>query len=529
MCRVLLLGLCAGLAGCLTYLSAATLSLAAAQNKPPLPATYLPRTPGEAHTLLVLGMHHSMTSVTTKLLVDRGFYAGDETSELLIRKDNPLKYWELKKAVAADQACLNRHDRAPGRAYSWLGYGFPQELPAQDALWGAAKLVLQHLEQQAGERPIVVKDPRMSLLADAWLKHARDPVCLVLVRDPEDSAFRFLASYMAHGGLDARQWGSVWEQYTWRAIASCVRAGAPLVVVRHEDAASAPEETVEQIVAQLRGLGFRNIMPPGQRGLTPAQRAKWIAGQTKAVAKWRAARGLLPLLAEGKSVLSAQGQVLWDLVRTASYAQLPDLVRDVNPPTWRDLGSNPTEAYVTMLLSLKGPLADAVVVLGRSIMAHDTSRRLCVLVPYHLAFNERFRDRGWHLVPTSATSLSEYAEIANSLAPKKLRKALLIAPGSMLLQSMQGMFAAQTSWTAGNGSVGLLVLSDPALSQSAQPSVDAISQMLVHWPTEDCPDGPWHVSPPAAAATGTCSSTAFGARWLALQSLGGKASQLADE
>ena len=47
--------------------------------------------------LIVLGLHHSGTSIVAKALDGLGFYLGD-AKDLLLHPDNPLKYWERRDA-----------------------------------------------------------------------------------------------------------------------------------------------------------------------------------------------------------------------------------------------------------------------------------------------------------------------------------------------------------------------------------------------------------------------------------------------
>ena len=64
--------------------------------------------------VVVLGMHHSGTSIVTKLLRDAGFYLGED-SELLWSRSNPLKFFErldvleLNRLILRDSAAAHNH------------------------------------------------------------------------------------------------------------------------------------------------------------------------------------------------------------------------------------------------------------------------------------------------------------------------------------------------------------------------------------------------------------------------------------
>jgi len=87
--------------------------------------------------VVVLGMHHSGTSIVTKLLRDAGLYLGED-SELAWSKSNPLKYFErldvneLNRLLlgGSDVARSRRHSRAP----DWVHHGTdPQAILAGSA------------------------------------------------------------------------------------------------------------------------------------------------------------------------------------------------------------------------------------------------------------------------------------------------------------------------------------------------------------------------------------------------------------
>merc|ERR1719472_552157 len=77
--------------------------------------------------LLVLGMHHSGTSVVSNLTMMMGAFGG-EHSELLLHPENPLKFWERRDVVALDEKRLVEGvaEEVASRyeVPEWVAYGF---------------------------------------------------------------------------------------------------------------------------------------------------------------------------------------------------------------------------------------------------------------------------------------------------------------------------------------------------------------------------------------------------------------------
>lgn len=122
--------------------------------------------------VFVMGMHHSGTSPLTMLLTKMGFNAGPRRG-LLLKSDNPLKYWEHKATVVRNQQFINAYFRMHGvmnkRQYNWVGWGFDlqdskPEAQLKDFKKDAAEIItsMNNLPVTKGE-PWVMKDPRLSI------------------------------------------------------------------------------------------------------------------------------------------------------------------------------------------------------------------------------------------------------------------------------------------------------------------------------------------------------------------------------
>ena len=74
-----------------------------------LNAAAAPATPAEGPSqLLVLGMHHSGTSLVSNLTMMMCAYGGAR-DELLLHPENPLKFWERRDVVALDERGVERN------------------------------------------------------------------------------------------------------------------------------------------------------------------------------------------------------------------------------------------------------------------------------------------------------------------------------------------------------------------------------------------------------------------------------------
>ena len=91
--------------------------------------------------LLVMGVHHSATSIAAKALNEMGLYVGKH-DDLLLDADNPLKFWERRDVVAANQ---ERHLQA------WLSKRLGNPLHAPVLQKAGYHLIGGRLLEDAGE------------------------------------------------------------------------------------------------------------------------------------------------------------------------------------------------------------------------------------------------------------------------------------------------------------------------------------------------------------------------------------------
>jgi len=185
-----------------------------------LNAAAAPITPGASPSqLLVLGMHHSGTSVVSNITMMMGAFGG-ATEDLLLHPENPLKFWERRDVVALDEQRLVRgvQDKVASRYQvpEWVAYGFDESKATSKIHESSeASAIVSKLNAQ---RPWVTKDPRMCLVADEWMPLLDAPLCLLVHREPLSVANSMMI--YSHN-VSLAEWASVYEAYYTNALRAC--------------------------------------------------------------------------------------------------------------------------------------------------------------------------------------------------------------------------------------------------------------------------------------------------------------------
>ena len=423
------------------------MKLDAQRQAPPPPPPPPPPAKGDDNNasgpcgVIVLGMHHSMTSLVTKLMVDGGLFAGS-MEELIIRRDNPLKYWELRAAVEADQAYFDRALRGQRRGpFDWLGYNLPDRVHPLDPLWKKAQKAVSSLASRAQARNAcyLAKDPRMSIVADPWLSAVRGslPVCVILVRDPEETSVRFLDYNNGPKVLSVREWYSMWEQYTLRAFRSCQRAGALVVPLRYENLTEKPSDAVRAVLEEIRGADPRfvgKVFPERlARETVPAGFAEKHRIKQRA---WQRARQLVV----PPDLVSAEGRAVWDDPRSARVHSVPPWIPLATPKAG--------EAYVVVLLGQESPHAvDSAKALLRSVLVHDSSRPFFALTDRSsMPVSAALHEAGWHIrFVDDLSSSNADSELAKFASDMRFDAALVVPLGCVARANPAVLFSGAES------------------------------------------------------------------------------------
>ena len=387
----------------------------------------------------------------TKMLMMMGFYGG-KPFELLMMPNNPLKYYEYKLALEADQQVMKKGLPSHQTGPKWLDYGFlwDQVSEADQAEFTRKSFIAtSHLQAEAPERSagVVMKDPRFCVLAEQWLKTAEKKVCVVVYRAPFEVARRMFDVYNKTKKLTLRQWVAVWEEFMLGVYHGC--KDHPTVYVDFDDLTHDPHATLQTLARELAEVATINpdsLIPVTQAALDEVLGESFVAKHSSTLkhlrdirdhedypastlAMWRF------LQSRGKDTEAlhrfyASKEDLWemdpealhryiskeDLSEAASRSQesvtTPEMGKKktvVKPHAWDDMTIaaqtvfNPrqvpvldssqwtpssTQAYVTMVSGNDRGYLSGAIVLAQSLLSFDKSRDLLALLTVEVTDEE---------------------------------------------------------------------------------------------------------------------------------------------
>jgi len=349
--------------------------------------------------ILVLGMHHSGTSLLTKLLIDMGVFAGDN---LLMLKGQPLKYFENVDVVNLDKKLI-----ADGRTRFgpwWVGYGYRQSRVSSSLLAdleSGSRDIVDAMNRNSGGASWVIKDPRLCLVGDAYMEHMVRPICVLSMRDPGVIAHRMIRYNTPRGKLSLREWAQVWEEYTSQAVRSCLMRHATILYVDHDQIVSNAYDVSVALAKQLNELGASDLSPMSRNHFDQTFSSLLRPPQPTRVES------------DIKSFVSPRAALLWhslqqknvhtidiNLIESSSWLESP--VRTLNPPTESFKTELPVlntpNAYVTMVSGNNKGYVSGALVLGESIRAFDKTTDMVALFTVEVtnpAIHQVLQDAGW--------------------------------------------------------------------------------------------------------------------------------------
>lgn len=196
--------------------------------------------------IVVLGMHRSGTSSVAGLLARMGVAVGPE-EDLLRGPDNPKGHYESGRL---HMACVRRLAAAGG---DWCKP--PTQAPgaAIDAFRREVGALIDEFDKQ---RPWLIKEPRLCLVARDLLPLLTRPLFVHVVRDPHEVA----ESLAARNGVEHAAGLALWEIYT-RAAFDASR-GWPRVLVDYAELTTDPLKVARQLRDALRAVGIEGIADP---------------------------------------------------------------------------------------------------------------------------------------------------------------------------------------------------------------------------------------------------------------------------
>jgi GT2 family glycosyltransferase len=196
---------------------------------------------GRPPALIVAGCHCSETSAVARILSLAG---ADLPADLMVpAADSPTGLWEPGAIASFNEALLVSRGSSWHDPFARHRIGTTDEADIHKA-YGLIEASFP------GDRPIILQDPRISILTDLWDAAARSarhpPKYIILVRDPREVA----ASLSRMSGHSMGKVLLIWAA-SMRAVEKGTRKGERLFVA-YEDLISQPLVTLDRIAKALR-------------------------------------------------------------------------------------------------------------------------------------------------------------------------------------------------------------------------------------------------------------------------------------
>ncbi len=161
--------------------------------------------------VLILGMHRSGTSLVSAIVNKLGIFGGDAETLGRSTEWNPKGYWEYRRFTQANNRILAalgaRWDRVAG-----LG---DAPFAEHEAKIASVCAKLEPTFRRFGEHPDwAIKDPRLCLLLPVWRGFLRNPLAVVVVRDPVEVAL----SLKRRNQMPLMAGIALWEYYMKSAL-----------------------------------------------------------------------------------------------------------------------------------------------------------------------------------------------------------------------------------------------------------------------------------------------------------------------
>lgn len=200
--------------------------------------------------IVILGMHRSGTSMVSGIINKLGVFGGDAMALEQASKWNPKGYWESPELRHANNRILS----AVGRRWDRVHALDEAMLESQRERISAICKELQPILQAFGQHgDWAVKDPRMCLLLPVWRGFLRNPVAVLVVRNPVEVA----ESLHKRDQLPYVAGVALWEFYTRAALRHS--RGMPRFLVDYNALLDDPAAEIERLRSFLASAGVQVI------------------------------------------------------------------------------------------------------------------------------------------------------------------------------------------------------------------------------------------------------------------------------
>ncbi len=195
--------------------------------------------------IIVLGPERSGTSLITEMIVRWGAYPGADEYVRGPDQHNQNGYWEYTPVW----------DALAAMGVDWWDEGFQEQLAAKAQVpefGDRARTMIAEMERPG--RPWVWKDPALSFFLPFWQQFWRDPVYVVAVRHPLDTARsweRFILPPGAVGKVDLVGNNLLRWQYIVALVLTHTEQCVAKVFVSYEEILAGPDKQAARLAATL--------------------------------------------------------------------------------------------------------------------------------------------------------------------------------------------------------------------------------------------------------------------------------------
>lgn len=188
------------------------------------------------HEIIIIGMHHTGTSILSNLTMTMGIYGG-VYDDFIMTSKNPMKFWERKDVVEINQNRFEEFEKDSDLPY-WSGITYQKKgNPIHKNK--DAKLVVKKLNSYCDW---VTKDPRFGILIHEWMPLFKNPICVFVHRNKEETV-NSLNSF--HN--NTYKWSQVYDRYYSESYSSCLKSNAPIINISNKDLLYKPNNVVNNL------------------------------------------------------------------------------------------------------------------------------------------------------------------------------------------------------------------------------------------------------------------------------------------
>jgi len=188
------------------------------------------------HEIIIIGMHHTGTSILSNLTMTMGIYGG-EYNDFILSSKNPMKFWERKDVVSINQNRFEEFESDADLPY-WSGITYSKKgVPIYKNK--ESKVVLEKMNKYCDW---VTKDPRFGLLLHEWMPLLKNPICVFVNRDKTETVDSLNTFHKS-----THKWSTVYDRYYNESYSSCLKSKSPIINISNNDLLYKPNNVINDL------------------------------------------------------------------------------------------------------------------------------------------------------------------------------------------------------------------------------------------------------------------------------------------